>query len=68
MIIEIGGTIGEYQNLLFLEAARFMKLEMPEDVVFVIVSYLPIPAKVGEMKTKPTQHAIRTQYGNGSSQ
>ncbi len=65
MIIEIGGTIGEYQNLLFLEAARFMKLEMPEDVVFVIVSYLPIPAKVGEMKTKPTQYAIRTLNSAG---
>jgi len=65
MIIEIGGTIGEYQNLLFLEAARFMKLEMPEDVVFLIVSYLPIPAKVGEMKTKPTQYAIRTLNSAG---
>jgi len=65
MIIEIGGTVGEYQNLLFLEAARFMKLEMPKDVLFVIVSYLPIPAKVGEMKTKPTQYAIRTLNSAG---
>ncbi len=60
MIIEIGGTVGEYQNLLFLEAARMMKLLKPEDVMFVIVSYLPIPSKVGEMKTKPTQYAIRS--------
>ncbi|PIS07334.1 CTP synthase [Candidatus Berkelbacteria bacterium CG10_big_fil_rev_8_21_14_0_10_43_13] len=58
-IIEIGGTVGEYENLLFLEAARMMKLKNPKDVVFVLVSYLPIPAKVGEMKTKPTQHASR---------
>lgn len=65
MIIEIGGTVGEYQNLLFLEAARFMKLEQPDDVLFVIVSYLPIPSKVGEMKTKPTQHAIRTLNAAG---
>lgn len=65
MIIEIGGTVGEYQNLLFLEAARFMKLETPKDVLFVIVSYLPIPAKVGEMKTKPTQYAIRTLNSAG---
>lgn len=58
-IIEIGGTVGEYQNLLFLEAARMMKYKNPRDVIFVLVSYLPIPSKVGEMKTKPTQHAAR---------
>lgn len=60
MVIEIGGTVGEYENLLFLEAARVMKLKNPEDVLFVIVSYLPIPNKIGEMKTKPTQHAVRS--------
>jgi len=60
MVIEIGGTVGEYENLLFLEAARVMKLKNPDDVLFVMVSYLPIPNKVGEMKTKPTQHAVRT--------
>jgi len=65
MIIEIGGTVGEYQNLLFLEAARMMKLMKPKDVLFVMVSYLPIPGKVGEMKTKPTQYAIRTLNGAG---
>ncbi len=58
-IIEIGGTAGEYENLLFLEAARLLKLENPQDVLFVLVSYLPIPSKLGEMKTKPTQHASR---------
>lgn len=58
-IIEIGGTVGEYQNILFLEAAREMKMRAPRDVAFVLVSYLPIPAMVGEMKTKPTQHAAR---------
>ncbi len=64
-IIEIGGTVGEYQNLLFLEAAREMKLRNPKDVVFVLVSYLPIPANVGEMKTKPTQYASRTLNSTG---
>jgi CTP synthase len=58
-IIEIGGTAGEYENLLFLESARLLKLENPQDVLFVLVSYLPIPSKIGEMKTKPTQHASR---------
>lgn len=57
-IIEIGGTVGEYQNILFLEAARMMKLKNPHDVLTALVSYLPIPSKVGEMKTKPTQNAV----------
>jgi CTP synthase len=65
MIIEIGGTVGEYENLLFLEAARVMKLYHPKDVLFVIVSYLPIPNKIGEMKTKPTQHAVRNLQSAG---
>ena len=58
-IIEIGGTIGEYQNIIFLEAGRMLKNMHPDDVMFVMVSYLPIPSKVGEMKTKPTQSAAR---------
>jgi len=59
MVIEIGGTVGEYENILFLEAARMMKLSNPDDVAFVLVSYLPVPGHLGEMKTKPTQHAAR---------
>ncbi len=65
VIIEIGGTIGEYENILFLEAARMMKIEHPKDVACVVVSYLPIPSTVGEMKTKPTQHAVRTLQSSG---
>jgi len=59
-IIEIGGTIGEYQNIIFLEAARMLKNKYPRDVAVVMVSYLPIPGSVGEMKTKPTQYAARS--------
>lgn len=59
-VIEIGGTVGEYQNLLFLEAARMMHLENTKDVLFILVSYLPVPNTIGEMKTKPTQTASRT--------
>jgi len=65
MIIEIGGTVGEYENLLFLEAARMLKLYHPKDVLTVMVSYLPIPNMIGEMKTKPTQHAVRNLQGAG---
>lgn len=60
MLIEIGGTVGEYENLLFLEAARIMKLRKPGSVLYVLVSYLPVPGVIGEMKTKPTQHASRS--------
>ena len=67
MIIEIGGTVGEYQNLLFLEAARMMAIKDPADVAFVLVSYLPIPNTIGEMKSKPTQYAIRTLNAAGIS-
>ncbi|MBI2035569.1 MAG: CTP synthase [Candidatus Liptonbacteria bacterium] len=65
VMIEIGGTVGEYQNLLFLEAGRMMKLRHPEAVMFVLVSYLPVPDMIGEMKTKPTQYAVRTLNGAG---
>ncbi len=64
-VIEIGGTVGEYENILFLEAARMMHIQDPRSVLFVMVSYLPIPSKVGEMKTKPTQHAVRLLNGTG---
>ncbi len=59
VLIEIGGTVGEYQNLLFLEAARMLRLQNPQKVIFILVSYLPIPRMIGEMKTKPTQTAVR---------
>jgi len=59
-VIEIGGTVGEYQNIIFLEAGRMMKTKYPADVAFVMVSYLPVPSNLGEMKTKPTQYASRT--------
>jgi len=65
VVIEIGGTVGEYENILFLEAARMLKIEHPKDVLFVMVSYLPVPSTVGEMKTKPTQHAVRTLNASG---
>jgi CTP synthase len=64
-IIEIGGTVGEYENILFMEAIRLLKFKQPDDVMTVMVSYLPVPHAAGEMKTKPTQHAVRTLNGTG---
>jgi len=65
VLVEIGGTVGEYQNMLFLEAARMMKFQHPKDVLFILVSYLPIPGIIGEMKTKPTQQAVRNLNAAG---
>ncbi len=65
VLIEIGGTVGEYQNVLFLEAVRMMKSEQPDNVAVVMVSYLPVPGSIGEMKTKPTQTAVRTLNSAG---
>ena len=64
-VIEIGGTVGDFQNALFIDAARVLKLKYPDDVIFVMVSYLPVPNTLGEMKTKPTQSAVRelNSYG-----
>lgn len=64
-VFEIGGTVGEYQNAIFIEAARMLKIKNPKDVLFVLVSYFPVPGKLGEMKTKPTQNAVRqlASYG-----
>lgn len=64
-VIEIGGTVGDFQNALFIDAARVMKMRHPQDVAFVMVSYMPVPGTLGEMKTKPTQSAVRelNSYG-----
>lgn len=64
-VIEIGGTVGDFQNALFIEAARVLKMRYPRDVAFVMVSYMPVPSTLGEMKTKPTQSAVRelNSYG-----
>jgi CTP synthase len=65
VLIEVGGTVGEYESILFIEAIRMMKSETPDDVATVMVSYLPVPGSIGEMKTKPTQHAARTLNSSG---
>jgi len=65
VVVEFGGTVGEYQVLLFLEAARMMKMKDPENVFSIMVSYLPTPSLLGEPKSKPTQYAIRTLNSAG---
>jgi CTP synthase len=64
-ITEIGGTAGEYENILFLEAVRMMRIKHPEDVLLILVSHLPIVSDDNELKTKPTQHAVRALNSTG---
>jgi len=58
VLVEIGGTVGDYENVLFLEAVRQMKLE-GEKVIYVHVTYVPVIKSLGEAKTKPTQHSVK---------
>lgn len=58
-LVELGGTAGEYQNVLYYEASRIMKLRESDTVVHVHVSYLPTPSHIGEPKTKPTQLSVK---------
>lgn len=59
VIIELGGTVGEYQNGIFFEATRIMRLKCPGEVMHIHVAYLPVPSYLGEMKSKPVQQSVR---------
>ncbi|MDP3974548.1 MAG: CTP synthase (glutamine hydrolyzing) [bacterium] len=65
MIIELGGTAGEYQNVFYYEASRILTLRNPKDVIHVHVSYVPTPKHLGEPKTKPIQLSVRTLNSMG---
>lgn len=65
VIIELGGTAGEYQNIFYYEASRILAWKNPGDVIHVHVSYVPTPAHLGEPKTKPTQLSVRTLNSMG---
>ena len=58
VMVEIGGTVGDYENVLFLEAVRQMKLE-GDRVLYLHVTYVPLLDTLGEAKTKPTQHSVK---------
>jgi len=55
VLVEVGGTTGDIENLPFLHAIRELGREHPS--IFILVTYLPYLKNVGELKTKPTQHA-----------
>ena len=58
VLVEMGGTVGEYEGLLFFEAARRIKLKNPNDICFIHVGYLPAPGNIGELKSKPLQQSV----------
>jgi CTP synthase len=58
VLIEFGGTVGEYEGLLFFEALRRLRLSNPKDVVLMHVGYLPAPSSIGELKSKPLQQSV----------
>jgi len=65
VLVELGGTAGEYQNAVYYEACRIMKTLHPKDVINIHVTYLPIPKHLGEPKTKPTQMSVRVLMSMG---
>ncbi len=59
ILVELGGTAGEYQNAIYYEAYRMMKLRQPGDVLHVHVTYFPTPEHINELKSKPTQISVK---------
>jgi CTP synthase len=59
MLIEVGGTVGDIENELYIEACRQLKKAVgSNNVLYVHLTYVPIPACVNEQKTKPTQQSV----------
>lgn len=65
VMVELGGTAGEYWNIFYYEAARLLAFRNPGDVIHIHVSYVPTPGHLGEPKTKPTQLSVRTLNSMG---
>jgi len=65
-IAEVGGTVGDYESLSFIEAIREMAMKVgPENCLFVHVVYIPYLGASEEFKTKPAQNAVRELRGLG---
>jgi CTP synthase len=59
LIVEIGGTVGDIENELFLESMRQMKEDVGrENILYIHLTYVPIPYGVNEQKSKPTQQSV----------
>lgn len=66
IITELGGTVGDIESLPFVEAVRQLQWELPdEDCLVVHLTLVPYLSAAKELKTKPTQHSVRTLLQNG---
>jgi CTP synthase len=67
-LVEVGGTVGDIESSVFLEALRQFQFQVPKgDFCLVHVSLVPCLGSVGEQKTKPTQHGVKELRGLGLS-
>jgi CTP synthase len=66
VITEIGGTVGDIESLPYIEAVRQLKWDLGENNAIVIhLTLIPYLAAAGELKTKPTQHSVKTLMESG---
>ena len=66
VITEIGGTVGDIESLPYVEAVRQLKWEMGDENALVIhLTLIPYLSAAGELKTKPTQHSVKTLMESG---
>lgn len=65
ILVELGGTAGEYQNVIYYEAYRIMKLQNPADTIHIHVTYFPTPPHINELKSKPTQLSVKSLNSMG---
>ena len=65
VITEIGGTVGDIESLPFIESIRQLKWDLNKNVLFIHLTLVPYLSTSGELKTKPTQHSVKTllEYG-----
>lgn len=67
-LIEVGGTVGDIESMVFLEALRQFQFNVGrENILFLHVSLVPVLGSVGEQKTKPTQHSVKELRSLGLS-
>lgn len=65
IITEIGGTVGDIESLPYIEAIRQLRWEMGKNCAVVHLTLVPFLAAAGELKTKPTQHSVKTLQESG---
>jgi len=68
VIIEIGGTVGDIESLPYIEAMRQMRYDVGrKNTLSIHLTLVPYLAAAGELKTKPTQHSVKTMSESGLS-